>query len=93
MLRRAGIALFLLTLSPSVFAQPTALNEQQRMGQLLVSQSCGVCHFKPQIIASTFGPALSKEFGGRPRRRHARGDHERNAAYAGLQAQFRAGAS
>ena len=64
MLRRAGIALFLLTLSPSVFAQPTALNEQQRMGQLLVSQSCGVCHFKPQIIASTFGPALSKESAG-----------------------------
>jgi hypothetical protein len=61
MLRCAALLLFTLTLGPltlNAHAQPTALNEQQRMGQLLVSQSCGVCHFKPQIIASTFGPCV-----------------------------------
>jgi mono/diheme cytochrome c family protein len=44
--------------------QGDKLNEQQQLGQLLFTQSCGVCHLKPQIISNTFGPPLSKESAG-----------------------------
>jgi len=63
MSRRVGIVLFLLASPAGVIAQPT-LNEQQRLGQTLFTQSCGVCHLKPQITANTFGPTLSKESAG-----------------------------
>jgi mono/diheme cytochrome c family protein len=64
MIRRAGLVLLFLVLTPGVFAQPAALNAQQQLGQLLFTQSCGVCHLKPQIISNTFGPALSKDTAG-----------------------------
>ncbi len=64
MMRRVGIVLSFLVLTPGVSAQPTALNEQQRLGQLLFTQSCAVCHLKPQITANLFGPALSKDSAG-----------------------------
>lgn len=58
-----GVLLLLLVLPNSTSAQG-ALNEQQRLGQTLFTQSCGVCHLKPQITANTFGPTLSKESAG-----------------------------
>ncbi len=64
MLRCAGILLSCVTLSVSAVAQPATPNEQQRIGQTLFTQSCGVCHLKPQITAKIFGPALSMELAG-----------------------------
>jgi len=58
-----GVLLFALALPPGTSAQ-SGLNDQQRLGQTLFTQSCGVCHLKPQIIANTFGPTLSKESAG-----------------------------
>jgi mono/diheme cytochrome c family protein len=62
MSRGVGIVL-LLALPAGAFAQG-ALSDQQRVGQTLFTQSCGVCHLKPQITANTFGPPLSKESAG-----------------------------
>jgi len=61
-----GVLLLLLVLPAGASAQnaQNALNEQQRLGQTLFTQSCGVCHLKPQITANTFGPTLSKESAG-----------------------------
>jgi mono/diheme cytochrome c family protein len=64
MLRGTGLVFFLFTLTQGASAQPAALTAQQQQGQMLFSQSCGVCHLKPQITAATFGPVLSKESGG-----------------------------
>ena len=58
-----GVLLFVLVLPAGASAQ-SGLNEQQRLGQTLFTQSCGVCHLKPQITANTFGPTLSKESAG-----------------------------
>jgi len=59
-----GVLLLLLALPADTSAQPSALNEQQRIGQTLFTQSCGVCHLKPQITANTYGPPLSKDSAG-----------------------------
>ena len=64
MSRGVGIILLLLALPAGTSAQPSALNEQQRLGQTLFTQSCGVCHLKPQITANTYGPPLSKDSAG-----------------------------
>jgi mono/diheme cytochrome c family protein len=56
--------LFLLLVLPAGASAQGALNEQQRLGQTLFTQSCGVCHLKPQITANTFGPTLSKDSAG-----------------------------
>jgi mono/diheme cytochrome c family protein len=65
MIRRVGIALFVLTLPPGVFAQNAdsglALNDTQKLGQRLFYQSCVVCHTKPQITSGQYGPVLSKD--------------------------------
>src|SRR5262245_5051685 len=58
-----GVLLSLLVLPAGASAQ-NALNEQQRLGQTLFTQSCGVCHLKPQITANTFVPTLSKHSAG-----------------------------
>src|SRR5215208_4876949 len=55
---------FFTSLMQFASAQPSTLNPQQQLGQQLVTQSCGVCHLKPQITAQTFGPPLSKESAG-----------------------------
>jgi len=64
MMRRVGLVALFVLLTPGVFAQPAALNDQQQLGQLLFTQSCGVCHLKPQINANLFGPPLSKDSAG-----------------------------
>ena len=65
MLSRAGLAALSLAASLSnASAQPASLMAQQEQGHQLVIQSCGVCHFKPQINAQQFGPVLSKESAG-----------------------------
>ena len=61
----ACIALLLVMSLPQfAYGQSATLNAQQQLGQQLVTQSCGVCHLKPQITAQTFGPPLSKESAG-----------------------------
>jgi len=62
MSRGVGIVFLLLALPAGAFRQG-ALNDQQRVGQTLFTQSCGVCHLKPQITA-TLRPPLSKESAG-----------------------------
>ena len=37
------------------------LNDTQRQGQHLFNQSCRVCHAKPQLSSTQYGPALSKD--------------------------------
>lgn len=61
------ILLFLLTAgAPHAFAGQASdgLNDQQRLGRLLLAQSCGVCHLPPARNAKTYGPALSKATAG-----------------------------
>ncbi len=62
MKRGALLALLLLSFLPQgALGEPAALNETQQLGQQLFTQSCSVCHLKPQITSQTFGPPLSKE--------------------------------
>jgi mono/diheme cytochrome c family protein len=63
MLSRAGVVASLLAASFSCASAQT-LTDQQQLGQRLVTQSCGVCHAKPQINAQQFGPVLSKNAAG-----------------------------
>jgi mono/diheme cytochrome c family protein len=54
----------LIALVPRAIAaqQPAApLNDTQQLGQLLFTQSCAVCHLKPNLNAGLYGPALYKE--------------------------------
>ena len=61
----AGVIL-LLGMSPAVFAAEAQLNEQEKLGRRLFEQSCGLCHTKPTLIASMYGPELSRvTLGGR----------------------------
>jgi mono/diheme cytochrome c family protein len=53
------ITAFVTTAAPA--QQPAALNDTQRLGQDLFAQSCGVCHFRPQLTAVQFAPVLSRE--------------------------------
>ena len=69
MKRSASLFLFLLLLAgyvQYVFAQQVddRLNDQQRLGRQILSQSCGVCHLPPARNAKTFGPLLNKTAGG-----------------------------
>jgi mono/diheme cytochrome c family protein len=64
MTRSAWILLCLLVLYPQCgHAQPatSSLNDTQRLGQRLFTQSCLVCHTKPQITSGQYGPTLSRE--------------------------------
>src|SRR5262245_16363668 len=63
MKRSVSVLLFLLTVCAQyAFAQQAGdgLNDQQRLGRLLLSQSCGVCHLPPALNAKTYGPSLNK---------------------------------
>ena len=42
-------------------ATEATLDAKQQLGRRLFTQSCGVCHLKPQITSPTYGPVLSKE--------------------------------
>ena len=39
---------------------PNHLTPQQQLGRRLFEQSCGVCHTRPTVLASLYGPELSK---------------------------------
>src|SRR5256885_2601308 len=41
-------------------AQPTDLNETQRLGRQVFAQSCGICHLQPSLGVKTYGPVLNK---------------------------------
>jgi mono/diheme cytochrome c family protein len=58
----AALLLFVLAGWPLVAAaqEGSNLNEQQRHGQQLLAQSCGVCHLKGDPNARTYGPPLNK---------------------------------
>ena len=67
MKRSASVLLFLLAACPQyALAQqaPDGLNDQQRLGRQILSQSCGVCHLPPARDAKTYGPPLNKAAGG-----------------------------
>ena len=40
------------------------LRESQMMGLALFNQSCRVCHTKPQLTSTVYGPVLSKDSAG-----------------------------
>ena len=40
-------------------AASAALNDKQLLGMRLFNQSCRVCHTKPQLTSTLYGPALS----------------------------------
>jgi mono/diheme cytochrome c family protein len=66
MRRTAKLLLFVLAMWPFVAqAQPAAnapaLNERQLLGMRLFNQSCRVCHAKPQLTSTQYGPVLSKD--------------------------------
>jgi len=60
-MRHAWLLGFIL-LAPSVALAQGAppLNDAQRVGERLFTQSCAVCHLKPNLNAGLYGPALSK---------------------------------
>ncbi len=57
----ACLLAFLSAAAAVAAAEEAPLNDQQKLGQRLVNQSCVVCHFKQQITSGTYGPALSSE--------------------------------
>ena len=50
----------LFVLPQAAFAQGSALNDSQQLGQRLFFQSCGVCHIKPQINAPHSAPSCRR---------------------------------
>jgi mono/diheme cytochrome c family protein len=40
------------------------LTDQQKLGQRLFEQSCGVCHTRPTLVSAVYGPQLSKDSAG-----------------------------
>ncbi len=64
MIRGALIVLSLLAVPPGASAEQASLNDTQQLGLRLFTQSCAVCHTKPQLTSGVFGPVLSKESSG-----------------------------
>jgi mono/diheme cytochrome c family protein len=60
---RGAVVLLLLYASGPVVAQEVAGSPPgaELEGRRLYTQSCLVCHAKPQLTAALYGPALSKE--------------------------------
>jgi mono/diheme cytochrome c family protein len=50
----------LLLAARAAAAQDAALGDQEKLGERLFNQSCGVCHLKQQIGTTTYAPALSQ---------------------------------
>jgi len=46
--------------SQGSFAADNHFNEQQKLGQRLFEQSCGVCHTRPTLVSGMYGPELSR---------------------------------
>jgi mono/diheme cytochrome c family protein len=67
-MKRGAIALaFAMTLSGAAAEQASSdqsLNDQQLLGMRLFNQSCRVCHTKPQMTSSLYGPELSRNSAG-----------------------------
>jgi mono/diheme cytochrome c family protein len=64
MLRSARWAMalsFIIAAPAAALAQDAPLNDQEKIGERLLNQSCVVCHLKVQITGASFAPALSKE--------------------------------
>jgi mono/diheme cytochrome c family protein len=67
MTRHACALLCLLACPLAVHAQGVSqsgdhrLDETQKLGQRLFTQSCLVCHTRPQITSGQYGPVLSRE--------------------------------
>jgi mono/diheme cytochrome c family protein len=56
-----GVPTLLLALAAAaVHAQPSALNDTQRLGRQVFAQSCGICHLQPSLGVKTYGPMLNK---------------------------------
>jgi mono/diheme cytochrome c family protein len=61
-MRRAWRIGLVALLPHAAMAQPAApLDDAQRLGQRLFTQSCAVCHLKPNLNAGLYGPALYKD--------------------------------
>ena len=59
--RRVWALLILIAgVSQGSFAADNHLNEQQKLGQRLFEQSCGVCHTRPTLVSGMYGPELSR---------------------------------
>lgn len=62
MMRGAWTSLALFAaLAASARAAEMPPGSTQREGRQLFVQSCGICHMKPSLTSSLYGPALSKE--------------------------------
>jgi mono/diheme cytochrome c family protein len=59
MKHRVSALLFALA-AAAAHAQPSALNETQRLGRQVFAQSCGICHLQPSLGVKTYGPMLNK---------------------------------
>jgi len=55
------LAPFLFATPDTASAQSAPLNDQQKLGERLLNQSCVVCHLKQQITSGPYGPALSMD--------------------------------
>lgn len=64
MTRAAAVLLLCSMASPAAFAQatnPHQLPDREKLGWRLYEQSCSICHTKPNLVLSQFGPELSRE--------------------------------
>jgi len=62
MVRRAvSLVLLFTALGSAASAQQGAAPGPQAEGKRLFTQSCMVCHSKPQITAALYGPALNRQ--------------------------------
>src|SRR2546421_12019919 len=64
--RSALFALIVVAIWPhGAFAQQSGasppLDDKQLLGMRLFNQSCRVCHTKPQLMSSLYGPSLSRQ--------------------------------
>jgi mono/diheme cytochrome c family protein len=56
-----GVSTLVLALAAAAaHAQPTDLNDTQRLGRQVFAQSCGICHLQPSMGVKTYGPMLNK---------------------------------
>jgi mono/diheme cytochrome c family protein len=62
-MRHPGVAIAAVVVlaAAGASAQEPPLNDNQKLGQALFVQSCGVCHLKPQLTAPQFAPMLSRD--------------------------------
>jgi mono/diheme cytochrome c family protein len=62
-MRRAWSIALVLAAAPAVAQEhpQEQLDATQQLGQHLFSQSCRVCHAKPQLTSVQYGPVLSRE--------------------------------